>query len=221
MKISLIFLSLTFFIQNLNSQLAVIEDPDGFTNVRQEPNGNSKIIYKLLESEIFSYFEGNSKNGWIEVSISKNKFDLYCYESGNYLIGYIHESRFQPIENLPKYKGNNFTFQYDLQKFYAGDKIIEKEGNWVKKINGRSFYGTDGGLPTTEINGINILIDGQKIEVSSALYEDLYECNNNFNVNKIGKDFIISQWNSDGAGGFIIAWVLNKDGIKQRSIWIP
>ena len=53
------------------------------------------------------------------------------------------------------------------------------------------------------------------------LYEDIFECSNEFIINKNQDDYIVHQWNSDGAGGYLIVWVLGNEKLKQRLILIP
>ena len=222
MKNFLIIISILFF-SNLNyGQIAVIKDNDGFTNVRKLPKGDSEVIYKLKDSEVFCYQELKTepKPDWITVYISKNKFQLECGDD-NTLIGYIHKSRLCPIENLNTYNGTVFSFMYKLKKFSLENKISDFDGKWLTKINGRRIYGTDGNIPKTEVVGIETSINGKTIEIPSILYEDIFECDNEFVINKNKDDYIVHQWNSDGAGGYLIVWVLGNGKLKQRLIIIP
>jgi len=218
MKNFLIIITILFF-SNLNyGQIAVIKDNDGFTNVRKLPNGDSEIIYKLKDSEIFSYQE--SKSDWITVYISKNKYQLECDDNDTFL-GYIHKSRLYPIENLNVYSGTEFSFKYDLKEFTFENKISDFDGKWLTKINGRRLYGTDGNVPKIEVSGIDASINGKAIDIPNILYEDIFECDNEFTINKNKDDYIVHQWNSDGAGGYLIVWVLGNEKLKQRLILIP
>ncbi|MBQ4818611.1 hypothetical protein [Aquimarina sp. MMG016] len=203
-------------------QVAIIKDKDGYTNVRKEPNINSKVIYKLKDSEVFIYEDSDTaeNSNWIAVNIFKNKFSI---ESGNdqLLLGYIHKSRLYPLEKLKAYNGNRFSFSYKLQKFDFENKITNYDGKYVTKINGRRFYGTDGNIPKIQVSQINASVDGKNINIPDVLFEDIFECDNDFVINKNKEDYIIHQWNSDGAGGYLIVWVLDKNKVKQRLIFIP
>ena len=220
MKNYLIILLFLFFSHLNFGQIAVIKDNDGFTNVRKQPKGDSEIIYKLKDSEIFSYEEQKDELDWIKVYISKNKYQLECDENDTF-IGYVHKSRLCPIENLTKYSGTEFSFKYKLQKFSFKNKISDFDGKWLTKINGRRIYGTDGNIPKTEVVGIETSMKGKTIEIPEMLYEDIFECNNEFEINKNKDDYIVHQWNSDGAGGYLIVWVLGNQKLKQRLILIP
>jgi hypothetical protein len=220
MKYYLIIVSILFSC-NLNyGQVAVINDVDGFTNVRKLPKIDSKVIYKLKDSEVFGYQKNETKSDWITVYISKNKYSMGCGENDTFT-GYIHKSRLCPIDNWTKYTGTEFSFKYKLKEFSLEDKISDFDGKWLTKINGRRFYGTDGNIPKTEVVGIETSINGKSIEIPSILYEDIFECDNVFEINKNKGDYIVHQWNSDGAGGYLIVWVLGNGKLKQRLILKP
>ncbi|CAL2055675.1 hypothetical protein [Tenacibaculum sp. 190524A05c] len=89
------------------------------------------------------------------------------------------------------------------------------------QINGRSIYGTDGNIPKIEVKRIDIKYNGTLVGVPKVFYEDIFECSNNFKVIQNKEDFILYQWNSDGAGGYLITWVIGNDSIKQRLVFIP
>lgn len=218
MKNLLLVISILLFC-NLNyGQIAIIKDVDGFTNVRQLPKIDSEVIYKLKDSEVFSFRE--TESDWITVYISKNKYQLACGEDDTF-IGYIHKSRLSPIVDLPEYSGSEFSFEYKLEKFNIENKNSDFDGKWLSKINGRRIYGTDGNIPKTEVVGIETGVNGKTIEISEMFYQDIFECSNEFIINKNQDDYIVHQWNSDGAGGYLIVWVIGSDKLKQRLIFIP
>ncbi|AXT50597.1 hypothetical protein D1818_07030 [Aquimarina sp. BL5] len=214
----LIIISILFFSNSNFGQIAVIKDKDGFTNVRKLPDSKSEVIYKLKDSEIFSYQE--SENDWMTVNISKNRYQLGC-DGQDTFVGYIHKSRISPIENIEIYKGNEFLFKYKLTKFNLENKVTDFDGKWLTRINGRHFYGTDGNIPKIEIAGIDVTINGKTIDIPEVFYEDLFECDNEVTINKNKDDYIVHQWNGDGAGGYLIVWVFGNEKLKQRFILIP
>ena len=57
-----------------------INDPDGYTNVREQPNGKSRIIGRMNEGERFTVYP-DPKSQWWEVVVDGS------------LTGYIHRSR--------------------------------------------------------------------------------------------------------------------------------
>jgi len=66
--------------QNTKQQYAIINDPDGYTNVRNGPGPNFSILGIVRDGEIF------------EVSINKNS-EWWVVKSKGGLSGYMHRSR--------------------------------------------------------------------------------------------------------------------------------
>jgi hypothetical protein len=216
--ILLIALLLTTVIAT--AQVAIIQDKDGYTNVREKPNGQSPIIHKLYNNEAFwyDYEEGQNTDEWIPVYIPKNAFSFSSTQP-DYIEGFIHKSRLQPLDKLQPYLGTDFQFEYLIESFKLNNRIVEKhEGKWVKSIAGRPVWGTDGGFPKTQVKAVNAIVEGKKIEINEALYSDIFECTNTFKVYKNGDSYIVYQWNSDGAGAYQVVWVFTKDGLKQRLV---
>lgn len=200
-------------------QTAIINDKDGYTNVRSKPNTKSKVIYQIKTNQVFWYEEDytNSDSEWVRVYIPKNNFSVNCSYSN--LEGFVHKSRIMPFDNMDIYKGTEFTFKYLMKPFSVQDKIIDYQDNkWISTINGLRYYGSDGEKPKYEIENIEISLNKQQILVPEILMMDIFECNNTFDLYKIGETFFVHQWNSDGAGGYVLVWVITKDGVKQRFI---
>lgn len=58
-----------------NETRAVIDDPDGFTNVRAEPNAKSAVVAKVKGGEVFTFtFEVSSRDSeWCPVTLASGK----------------------------------------------------------------------------------------------------------------------------------------------------
>jgi len=220
MKIVLTIILTALTIQITFGQVATIQDPDGWTNVRKAPDGKSEIIHKIYENEVFwyDYEETDQEQEWISIYLPKNDFSLGKSEP-SYIVGFIHRSRLLPLEKLQGYTGNDFIFEYKLSDFDSTNRIIDKQdGKWITAIDGRPVWGTDGNFPKTQVDDIKVIIDGQKIEIHEVLYSDIYECDSGISIYKNGDTYYAHQWNSDGAGAYEIVWVLKKNGLKQRLV---
>ena len=201
-------------------QVATIRDTDGWTNVRKLPDGKSEVIYKVYENEVFWYdsVREEKEQGWILIFIPKNVYSL-GYGEPDYIEGFIHRSRLVPLESLKEHKGIDLKFEYELSDFDSTNKVIDKvDEKWVTAINGRPVWGTDGNFPKTQVDNIEVKIEGQEIYIHEVFYSDIYECDNVISTYKIGDTYFIYQRNSDGAGGYEIVWVLDKNGLKQRLV---
>ncbi|NJB72035.1 hypothetical protein GGR42_002526 [Saonia flava] len=215
-------IGILFFTTSLNlfGQVAIINDKDGFTNVRLKPQQNSEIIYNLKTNQVFWFGEEDfySDNvDWIMVEITKNKYSIECGSLDN-LIGYVHKSRIKPLNTIKEYKGTELEFYYKTQPFNEKNKIIDYQNDYIVSIEGLHPWGTDGGKPKIEVKELEIKIKENSITVPEILISDIYECDNNFNIYKIGQTYFVHQWNSDGAGAYEIVWVFTEKGIEQRLV---
>ena len=75
------------------SRIGIIDDLDGFTNIRKKPDKNSEIVSKINSDEIL-YYTPNSKSNWWVV----RNLDGYS------IIGYIDKSKIKSFGSLNKNK---------------------------------------------------------------------------------------------------------------------
>ncbi|MEO9513596.1 MAG: SH3 domain-containing protein [Flavobacteriaceae bacterium] len=84
--IFILFVLLITFTGYSQSKIGVINDKDGFTNIRADKSTKSKIIGKIHDNEYFTFFENDDTNWWI-------------IETENGQIGYLHKSRVSFVKN--------------------------------------------------------------------------------------------------------------------------
>ncbi|UVP79087.1 LysM peptidoglycan-binding domain-containing protein [Bacteroides ovatus] len=80
----------------------MINDLDGYTNIRKLNSVNSEIIGKIVDREVFTYWETN--DNWYIVQTAKG------------IKGYVHKSRIRPVEERNEQKIRYY-------KVKNGDKI--------------------------------------------------------------------------------------------------
>ncbi len=138
------------FKQIEKSEIGKINDPDGFSNLRTEPNSKSKILTKIKEDEYFFYNLKNNSN-WFKVK------DL------NGRIGFLHKSRILKVTNKNLYK---FSFtDYNSKTEYRKDTIIEFE--YLEKVfekywEGELIYQS---IPLLKKTNNTISFQGNNIQV--------------------------------------------------------
>ncbi|TPE44901.1 hypothetical protein [Pontibacter mangrovi] len=220
-KLILLLLLLNF--TTAQAQVAIIQDKDGFTSVREKPSSKAQIIHQLKPNEVFwyNYDENNANGDWVAVFIPTNKYSL----NGNlcstqpYFTGYIHKSKLLPLDKLKPYTSLGFTFHYSTKKFDPNSHYIDyRDGKIVTAVDGRHPWGTDGNMPVTEVEAMVVSVNGKSIDVPKHLYMDIFECDNEFQVYENGDTYFVHQWNSDGAGAYEIVWVLTNWGLTQRLV---
>lgn len=105
------------------SELAMINEPDGFVNVRTEKNSDSKIIMTIKEGDFF-LCEPTEENWW--------KIDNFYTKTG-----FVHKSKIKLIKELTEkkqrdliinsiYRLNDYRLKYDsLRLILPNDERVE------------------------------------------------------------------------------------------------
>lgn len=199
---------------------AIINDRDGYANLRDDASDKAKIVTKVTNGEFVSVDVEESKPNWIKVSLK------------NYSSGYINKSRLLLISNLPALNKKHVfkngctvyddkisvtvkssAFKRDLHKFsyHKDNKTV------VDKIDGHAVWGEDGDIPKRQITSINIVVGDIKLSIPKNAFKDLYEPNYSTLHVYMGKNDIIyiKMDNSDGAGGYTVIWTI-KNGIYVK-----
>ena len=206
---------------------AVINDKDGYVNVRKEKSVHSKVLKKLDNNTlifVFVYDKADDGN-WIHPD----------YE------GYIYNDRVKWIHKLPKIakgvvKGNTIVFEgKEIQVVLSTEKFDKSKHSFkyhkeyrdvIEKIDGKLFWGTDGNMPKREYKSIEVKIRGKQVSIPQSAYNDLYESYlyTEFNSVHYDKDndilYIVAN-NGDGAGAYMVCWQIEKGVYKGRKVGIP
>lgn len=219
MKALFITLSVLFFSLTASAQLAIIQDEDGYTNLRYRPAADAPILTQIKANHVFWYEEPeNSDAEWIKVHVSKDRFTLGCFEH-SVTTGYIHRSRLLPLDEIDEYQGEDFTFAYTIAPFSRNGRVIDgMNGVEVAAIDGRTPYGTDGGMPTREVKAIDVSMMGDNIPVHYSLFEDLFEILENQTIVEVDGTFVVYSSASDGGASYVVAWVFEGMGLVQRLV---
>jgi len=230
MKLLLLFSlisSYTFAQVNENYFFAVINDKDGYVNVRKEKSVHSRVLKKLDNNTlifVFVYDKAHDGN-WIYVDNE----------------GYIYNDRVKWIEELPKVakgveKKNAIHFSgKDIQVALSTEKFDKSKHSFkyhkeyrdiIEKIDGNPFWGTDGNIPKEAYKSIEVKIREKQVSIPQSAYSDLYEPNLYTDLNFVYYDkdsdsYYIVATNSDGAGAYMVCWQIEKGIYKGRKIGIP
>jgi len=215
------YLIVFLFVTNLMyTQVAIVEDEDGFVNVMLKPSTDSEVIHKLHVGKVFFYGEDyyEESSQWVTVYIPKNIYSLNCTNS-EFLEGFIHKSRIRPLAYTEKSFHKDVKLKYTFKPFQEEEKIIDFfEEKRAIFINGLKPWGTDGEMPKYEIEELSIYVKDEKIEVPEILTTDLFECNDSFDLFVVKDFYIIHQHHSDGAGFYELVWVIRDNKIVQRLV---
>lgn len=102
-------------------------------------------------------------------------------------------------------------------------------------IDGRSFWGTDGDLPSQEISELSVSVDGKRTEIPHKEWSDLFNPNLWSLHGKEDRPHLYAEvarsadrkrvyvhmTNSDGAGGYDVVWILINGKYARRVVDRP
>jgi len=208
---------------------AVVSDVDGYSYIRDTPSKLGIIQHKLDNGTIVFCME--SKGDWVEIDYYYNDPDMK-----NFLHGFIHKSRLLSVESYPAVNGllqhNNSVVIGDKKiNITVTQKAFNKsehqlnfnnEHNYLEIIDGRQFWGTDGGIPTRQYETIEINLNGRNLVIPKQELQQLYEPNLNYTSATYDKEndvLYLQAFNSDGAGGYYVLWRIEKGVYKDRLIF--
>lgn len=224
----------------VNAQLAIINDADGYTNVRSEKKLSSSICGRLFNDDVFLYYQDDYETSdWVNVcyNVDLDKIEpfkkdyyinnLHCKTNDLYITGYIHKSRLLPLErvenvkipNLNKarnelnYSNDTLTFAFRIGGFRKSGHRIEKRPGDQIKIDGLYPHGTDD-IPMTEIQNMTLSVNKNHIEIPKEEFRDLFEPNLEklkILIDKRGVVYIFMPENSDAGCAYDAVWII-KDG---------
>jgi len=201
---------------------AVINDKDGYVNVRKNKDKNAPVLGRLTATSIFTLSEDATlKSEWVKIYLQKDR--------SSDLSGYIYHDRFKFLSSFGRLQimkqdskgclAKNDTMSVRLNKcpFIPKQHKLVYDGNQeIAKIDGKDFWGTDGEIPKYVINELRVTIKNQPVVIPISAYNDLYEPR--FSSLRVflapDKTIYIELDNSDGAGAYAVIWVI-KDGVYR------
>ena len=227
-----LFLTFLFFgqfalVRAQEEAFAVVNDKDGYVNVRKEKSVHSKVLKKLDNNTLIFVLE-----------YDKAYYGNWIYADNE---GYIYNDRVKWIHNFPQIakgiaKGNTIVFEgKEIQVALSTEKFDKNKHSFkyhkeyrdiIEKIDGEPFWGTDGNMPKREYKSIEVKIRGKQVSIPQSAYNDLYESYlytefNSVHYDKDNDILYIVALNGDGAGAYMVCWQIEKGVYKGRKVGIP
>ncbi|HSY61105.1 MAG TPA: hypothetical protein VK796_04470 [Cytophaga sp.] len=216
-----------------NAQLAIIQDPDGYVNLRAKPDVSSDILMKVTTADVFFCFEEEAKGDWYAADVYSNGEQNQFGYIDKYRVKFIYDYDSLSVSQLLKdkivFKNKTIEVEIKTKPFDPKANTIEytSEGasyRYVKTINHKKAWGTDGGIPRVAYEYVNVTIEGNKISLPKGAYDHLFEPTLTYmNVNYDVKNDIlyIQGLNGDGAGGYIFAIIIKNKKFERTVTMIP
>lgn len=216
-KISFLFIVFqSFFMQ---AQFAIVQDKDGFVNVREEENINSKILKKLNNGTVVPIDQEVSDNQWVLVEYEPESNGYIFHDRIKKVDEYLNINAFKIASNAVNFEHNELKILIETKKFDKKKHVITKEGDLIYAIDGEEILGTDGILPQTEYQSFKIIYQNNLIEVPAKFYKNLYNADvKNFKLtyNQDSNQYYLFGTFSDGAATYDAIWVLEKGKVIKH-----
>jgi hypothetical protein len=141
MKKFLFLYFLTFWSLSANSQerkTGIINDPDGYTNIRTGKGSSFEVIEKLYTDELFAYVDSTNQN-WLKIWITKCNCDT-PHRLYNQIEGYVHRSRIQDVDELPRVKRKllfSKIFETELELYNKFINATDRSSKEYQLLNGK------------------------------------------------------------------------------------
>ena len=219
----LLFLLISDIVFAQEEAFAVINDKDGYVNVRKGKSAQSKVLKRLNNKTIvFVYNYDKADGNWI-----------YTDEDG-----YIYNDRVKWIHKFPQIakgivKGSTMVFEgKEIQVILTSGKFDKSKHSFeyfkdsttgIEVIEDQLLYGTDGKMPTTEYKSIVINIHGKQVSLPKDAYSDLYEptflTDHNFVYYDKDADILYIVANNNYADRpYKVCWQIEKGVYKDRKV---
>jgi hypothetical protein len=209
------------------AQFAVVKDRDGYVLVREKGSTANAVLDTLPNDRIV--FCNEKKGDWIYVLYQSEK------ESSG---GYVHKSRlvrletFQHLEraestdNTLLLKGKPaISVRLTVGAFEAGKYPVRYDTvngyRFASRINGKPFFGTDGTIPKRRYRSITVQLGDKVSSLPAAAFDDLFEPNfphTECYFDPVQQRLFLTAINSDGAGGYVVTWVIDPNGYRDRMV---
>ncbi|NVK26826.1 MAG: hypothetical protein HWE14_02215 [Flavobacteriia bacterium] len=206
------------------SQVAVIVNP---TNLHAAPDENSEVLDHLeVGFTIYIYYwDEEEYEDWHIVEYDNDTFSRARVDSSILTTkykGYISKDDLWYIEDLMTPDNVNlleFTSEFDT----SGHQVVSimEKGEDYSYLD-EPHWGTDGLLPSTQVDSIIYFFKGNRFSIPHLLVSDIYNTEyDEFNVAYYPPYYIFEKGCSDGAGAYHLAWVFRDEELVQRLLVIP
>ena len=213
----------------------IIDDPDGWVNVRKAATTRSEVVARIDSGDMV-WLSEEAANDWVKVVYLKGKEKVET-------VGFIHGSRIKRLDamvEIPavstdkkriefsrgsiKVQVQSREFDPDQHTFTRGDE--SGNGDWIRLIDGKPFWGTDGGVPTTAFRSITASLGKTVMTVPEEAFRDLFEPYLDEEWMYVLADpetdaFYLVSENSDGAGAYMAVFRFEKGKYAGRVVLAP
>ncbi|EJB8536894.1 SH3 domain-containing protein [Acinetobacter baumannii] len=220
-------------IEALHADFGLIQDKDGYVNVRENSSLSSKVTSKLNNNEIVSCVMDEETNNFCLVNASNGATGFVYKNRINNFSGYTSIKLSQYSREKVIYSDKNIIVEVYAKKAISDPKLYKTFKGKYKYFNNKKFFGTDGSLPDNNFLQLDKIIFKEKdnrIEISRTELEQyffpkdgidegkneladfkIYYLNNNI--------FILNTFNNGGAAAYNIVLNIKNGKLVANKAW--
>lgn len=236
------FFSISHLVLAKEPTTAVINDPDGYTNIRKGKGTSTEIIDKIFDYEVFTYIEQPNEQ-WLEVTVIKCAYEDYKKSYSNTVKGYVHRSRISnlsTIDNSMMKERLTKIFNHELELYNDRNNHSDRQSKEFKiasnkravfhemMFNAVLYKFSDYVCSTQDeelfqlYNKIITTESGSADELPSFAIGRIFKCQPDWTLEQIPKShdyFFLLEWGCQGVTDKKHQQLLNKHrtniGLKQ------
>lgn len=215
-------------------EFCIVQDSDGHSNVREKADLKSKVIARVDHGQLVWVLQGGMTK-WPQV--------IFMDKKGAERTGFIHASRLKSLTDFKRFTGKvseksrteiiekgDLKVEIVLEPFQPKKRKLtyeEVEGDqYLSKIDGLPFWGTDGAIPLEQYRKITVQKNGKTMTAPIAALRNLYNPglypgNTTVTINPKDDAIYITSFNSDGAGGYLVGFIFEGGKFKSRAVFSP
>ncbi|ONN57236.1 hypothetical protein AC057_09015 [Acinetobacter genomosp. 33YU] len=220
-------------IEALHADFGLIQDKDGYVNVRENSSLSSKVTSKLNNNEIVSCVMDEETSNFCLVNANNGTTGFVYKNRINNFSGYTSIKLSQYSREKVIYSDKNIIVEVYAKKAILDPKLYKTFKGEYKYFNDKKFFGTDGSLPDNNFLQLDKIIVKEKnnrTEISRSELEQyfflkdgidgdkneladfkIYYLNNNI--------FILNTFNDGGAAAYNIVLNIKNGKIVTNKAW--
>lgn len=224
------------------SEYGIVEDEDGWTNVRSSPSLSANIIGQVREGEIFWINTDLQLPNWcqilyLEEDASNYTDNIYVTGLDDRVVkqGYVHSSRVKNLteetielervcqDNHCRYFNEQWEITVNWLDFATTDIDYRIDGV-LRKIDGEFVWGTDGMMPSKSIGKLIIVHNGEQVVLDASALAGFYQPNIealSLTYDHTSASYLVWMANSDGAGFYSALWQIKEGSCINRYAFAP
>ncbi|QIO07238.1 SH3 domain-containing protein [Acinetobacter shaoyimingii] len=219
----------------------IIQDPDGYVNVRAQASLKAKVVDKLKNGEVVSCSFEKGEQGdssFCDALYNVNgrvNFDFIHRSRVNFFNGFQKWKFIKTISNKAIYQSGKNQIRIVVQPAEVAIQDFKKTAQAYTHYKNKPFFGTDGGLPSEDgmyqLREIKITYKGKTIIIPQQNLEQYFFPNtplakDNFHDHELseiyskGNDiYILNSLSNGGAAQYTLLLHLKDGKLIKQSAW--